>query len=818
MQIRERFESWIQDARYAARGLARDPLLAGFVVLTLSLGIGMNVTSFSLVDRLLLRDPSHVADPGGLVRLYGTVVQQNVGDRTSSWIPWPVYVAMRDEATVFAEVAAFRVQPRLVGAGVAARTVRVAQTIDGFFAMVGVSAQRGRLWTEGDNAAAGHVAVIGHRYWETAFDGDPGVLGATLAIDGVEHTIIGIAPAGFSGLETRRVDVWMPGDRSQAGSTNWQIIGRVRPGVSAEAVTAEPRAIFRRTSEAAPRWFQEATLFAGSIRSDETGREPFEATMARWLSGVSAVILLVALANVVSLLLVRLARRRRELAIRVALGSGRARVMRLLALEGVLLAFASGIASLFVARVSEPLVRRALFADEASWTFSVADVRYLGVALLVVVATALITGLAPAMQAMGSGLSHALRAGAQGGGSGNARVRAVLTVVQAALSVMLLVGAGLFLRSLARIDALDMGVDRDEVIAATAHLPPPARFTSDYFDRAREQELDVYRRLAPAVSRMPGVQIASVAVGLPLDGGWFSAAVFVEGMDSVPSLPGGGPWASVVGPGYFETAGTSVLRGRAFTELDREGSELVLIIGQTMSERLWPDGDAMDACVRISRSDSQCYRVVGIVENVHRVGLREQPSLQYYVPLGQQSMFSGATLLVRPSPGTQLSWPELQRAMLAVDPAIRGVEMRWLGEALDGEMRPLRLGMVTFGLSGALALVVVIIGLYGLMSYMVAWRTREIGVRMAIGATGTRIVRMVIASGAGLAGLGVAIGLMVSFWASRWVEPHLFETRGADPLVFAGVGLALIAVAVVAGWLPARRALSISPTEALRAE
>jgi predicted permease len=818
MRLRERWDSWIQDTRYAARGLARDRLLSSFVVVTLSLGIGLNVTSFSLVDRLVLRDPAHVTDPDGLLRLYGTVTQGSTGDRTSSWIPWAVYEALRRDLSGLSDMAAFRVQPRVVGRGEAAQTVRVAQTMDGFFELTGVRAQRGRFWNEGDTAPEGSVAVIGSHYWETALGGDPDVLGRTLLVEEAERVIIGVAPSGYSGLDPRRIDVWIPGDAASAGAMNWEIVGRVRPGSSTSGVVAEAQSIFRAASETAPRWYREAVLGAGPIRNDVTNREPFETTMAKWLSVVSAVILMVALANVVSLLLIRLAKRRRELAVRVALGSGRARVFRLLALEGVLLALASAVASLWVARLAEPLVRGVLFGGEASWTFSVLDVRILAIAGLVAFLTALVTGLAPALQGWGSRLFEALRAGAQAGEGGSARLRGVLTVVQAALSVLLLIGAGLFVRSLARVAAIDMGVDRDEVIAATAHLPGPTQYTQEALDLERSREIDVYQRMAAAVEAVPGVVSASVAVGLPLDGGWFSAAVFVEGMDSVPTIPGGGPWASVVGPRYFETAGTSLLRGRTFTENDRAESARVIVINQTMAERLWPGDDALDTCVRLGRSDSDCYRVVGIVEDVHRVGLREQPSFQYYIPLGQQSMFSGASLLIRPAPGTRLSWTEVQRAMLAVDPSVRGVEMRWLSEDLADETRPLRLGMVAFGLSGVLALVVVVVGLYGLMAYMVERRTREIGVRLAIGATGTRIVRMVISGGAGLAGLGVAIGLIVAFWASRWVEPHLFETRGSDPIVYAGVAVGLLAIAILAGWLPARRALRISPVEALRAE
>jgi predicted permease len=680
--------------------------------------------------------------------------------------------------------------------------------MDGFFELTGVSALRGRFWSAGDGAPEGAVAVIGSGYWETVLGGDPDVLGQPLLVDETEHVIVGIAPPGYSGLEPRRIDVWIPGDPADAGTMNWEIIGRLRPGVSASAVASEAQSIFGIASETAPRWYREAVLSAGPIRNDVANGEPFETTMAKWLSGVSAVILVVALANVVSLLLVRLAKRRRELAVRVALGSGRARVLRLLALEGVLLALASGVMSLWVARLAEPLVRGVLFGGEASWNFSMLDVRIIGLAVLVALLTAVVTGLAPALQGQGVRLSESLRAGAQGGSGGNARLRAVLTVMQTSLSVLLLIGAGLFVRSLGRVASIDLGVDRDEVIAATAH--------AQELDPARE--IDVYGRMAAAVEALPGVASASVAIGLPLDGGWFAAAVFVEGMDSVPTVSGGGPWASVVGPGYFETAGTSLLRGRTFTASDRAGTERVIVINQTMADRLWPGDDPLDACVRINGSDTECYRVVGIVEDVHRVGLREQPSFQYYIPLGQQSLFSGASLLIRPSEGARLSWSQVQREMLSVDPAVRAVEMRWLSEDLADETRPLRLGMVTFGLSGVLALVVVVVGLYGLMSYMVEWRTREIGVRLAIGATDTRIVRMVITSGAALAGIGVVIGLLVAFWASRWVEPHLFETRGSEPLVYAGVALGLMAIAVLSGWLPARRALRISPVEALRSE
>lgn len=812
---RESWQSWLQDLRYAIRGLVRSPSLSGFAVLTLALGIGLNLASFSVLDRLLLRDPPHVIEPDQLLRVYSTVELPSVGAQTSYWIPWPLYQSLRAGVTGFGAIGAYRVQERVVGEGMDARRMRVGQTTGAYLSLLGARPVRGRLFGREDDAGrVGPQALIGAAYWESHFGRDPAVLGRTLVVDETAYTIVGVMPAGFTGTELRRVDVWVLADSRSAGNMNWQIVGRIRPGTTGAGVDAELMAIHAGT-EAEPDWFRSARVFAASVRSAEDGREPFEAVLARWLAVVSGVILLVAIANVVSLLLARLARRRRELAVRIALGSGRARVVRLLSLEGAVLVAASGVVSVAVASVSESLVRNALFADEVAWTFSLFDVQMTAALLATVLATALVVGLAPALRAGRDQPSGVLRAGPHGG---HTRVRGALTVFQAAMSVLLLIGAGLFLRSLERVAALDLGVDRDRVIVASAELPRPTVFTVDAFAEYDRHETEVFRRLASAARRVPGVEAAAVAVGLPLDGGSIAASVHVAGMDSVPALPGGGPYASVVSAGYFETAGTSLLRGRAFTEADREGSEPVIVVSETMAARLWPGRSALNQCVRIGRPDNPCYRVVGVVKDVHRVGLREQPSLQYYIPLGQQSMFGGASLIVREAESGAVGWPGLRRALMDEEPTIRVVGLTWLRDALDGEMRPLRLGMVTFGLSGGLALLVAVLGLYSLMSYMVAWRTREIGIRLAIGATSGQITRLVIRSGTALVAMGVAIGLAIAVWSARFVEPHLFETRALDPAVFLTVAIVLLIVAILAGWLPARRAVAISPTEALRTE
>jgi predicted permease len=811
MRLRELLESVVADVHYALRSLMHEPVLALFIVITLALGVGANVTAFGLVDRLLLRGPAHVADADRVVRLYGEVDAGDRGLRTSSFIPYMAYLQFR-EMTSFEEVAAYIVRERQVGAGVAGERMRTGQVLGGFFPLLGVQPVVGRAFEAGaDAAVTGELALISHGLWQSRYGGAADVVGRTIVVDGEPHRMIGVAPAGFTGTDVRRVAVWTLGSSATAGRRNWNIIGRLRPGVSAEAAGAEATALHEPEATGPFAWFRDARIFAAPLDRGVDGRLPLEATLARWIAGVTLVILLITFANVVNLLLVRVARRRRELAVRITLGAGRARVMRLIAVEGVLLALASAAASLLVARALEPALRRGLFADEAGWTFAFTDWRLLAIAGGIALVTALCVGIAPAWHAGSPHVAHALRATHQSSPA-SARLRAALTIVQAALSVVLLVGAGLFLRSVANVQAVDLGVDAADVITAEATLAPVAA------EIYNDNERDVYRQLRAAVAHVPGVEQVAIAIGLPLDGGSFSATVRVPGRDSIPSLPGGGPYVSTVSASYFDAVGTRILRGRAFVDSDREGSEPVIIVNETMAQILWGAGDALDRCVHFSDRSSPCSRVVGIAEDVHRVGLREQPSLQYYIPLGQQDMFGGAQLVIRPQAGARLSASALRQTIVDAVPSVRGVEISTLNEALNGEMRPLRLGIMTFGISGALALVVAVLGLYSLMSYLVTWRTHEIGVRSALGATRFSIVGLVLRSGVVLAAIGIAIGVALALFGGRWLEPHLFETSARDAGVLAAVGSTMLVTAVVAGSIPALRATRISPTEALRAD
>jgi predicted permease len=819
MRLTDRLEALWQDTRYAARRLAREPGITAFMLGALALGIGVNVSAFSIADRVLLRGPQYVRDPHELVRFY-SIAKQRTGPMTTPWMPYSTFTGLRDNLRSVAGVAAYRVADGMVGSGAASESHRVARASSELFDLSGVHALRGRFFNAAEDEA--NVAVISEPYWRTTLGGDPSVIGTSIAVEEVPYTIIGIAPAGFTGVELRRVDVWTPIPISARNSQNMEIVARLRPGQSVDDAirdVKERRSAIEATLPKWAGWLRGAEYLAAPIAYDAKARESFESVMARWLVVISALILVASCANVANLLLARLARRRRELAVRVALGSGRGRVMRLLAIEGVLLALGAATLALAVTAVVEPIVQTALFPD-GSWAFSVVDMRI----VIAVAAFALLAGLlvaiAPAIQAGHGDVTETLRGGARGGESRSV-LRSGLTIVQAMLSVVLLVGAGLFLRSLERVNATDLGMNPDQVLAIELRYPRlqrnPGESAEQFGDRLRETDYARHRPLLDALRRLPGVESASQAISIPFFEG-VSESAFVPGRDSIPALPGGGPYISAVADGYFATMGTAIRRGRAFSALDGEHSERVVIINETMAKTLWPHEDPLTKCVSIGERAAPCARVVGVAADLHRSGLREEPSMQCYVPIGQERGFSGSWLLVRPKGEASPGWTAPREALLKADPTIRAIDVRVFSQGLDSEMRPLRLGVVAFGLSAVLALVVASLGLYGIMAHAVAWRRHEIGVRLALGAPRQSVARLVVRRGTVLATIGMVAGLVVALGAKRWVEPQLFETSATDPVVFVAVILVLEATALLAGWLPARRAMSVSPIEALRAE
>ncbi|MEX2154934.1 MAG: ADOP family duplicated permease [Gemmatimonadaceae bacterium] len=820
MRMHERWDAAWQDTRYAARRLMREPAVTAFILVTLALGIGINVTAFSVVDRVLLRGPQHVRDPERLVRLYSRVDQPPLGLRTTPWLPHTAFTTLRDGMRSVEAMGAYRVSNAMVGSGAESQMRPVSLMSSEMFGLLGVRPYLGRFFGPDEDAQS--VVVIGERFWRTELGNDPAIIGKALAIDDRPYTVVGVAPAGFTGPELGRVDAWTPIGMASRNSQNMQLVARLRPGVTMEVAVADVSAHRMQIEESLPtwaRWLRGATYLAAPIGYDETARESFESVLARWLAGISAIILFISCANVANLLLARLARRRRELAVRVALGSGRGRVMRLLALEGLILAAGAALLGFVVIALVEPVVQGALFPTGA-WAFTILDPRILGAVVAFTLLTGALVSVVPAIQAGRPQVSEALRGGNRGGETRSA-LQSGLTVVQAMLSVVLLVGAGLFLRSLQRVKAVDLGMEPHRVLAIELRYPRiprnAAETFSDWIARAGAMERTRHRTLVDVARQVSGVERAAISVTVPFYGG-VSVGIWVPGRDSVPVLPSGGPYVTAVGEEYFGTMGTVIRQGRAFTADDREGSETVVIVNETMARVLWPRRQALGECVHIQSRTAPCARVVGVAADVHRSGLKEEQSMQYYVPIGQERGFSGSWLLVRPVGAASTSWPALKQALQAADPEIRSIDVRLLAQGLDGEMRPFRLGMVAFGLSAALALIVAGLGLYSIMAHAVAWRRHEIGVRMALGARPAAIAGLVVRRGAGLATIGIGLGILIALGARRWLEPQLFETSARDPLVLVGVVVVLEAVALLAGWLPARRAVAVSPMEALRAD
>jgi predicted permease len=840
MQSDEWWDALRQDLRYAARGLRREPLFTAFVVATLALGIGANAAMFAVVDRLLLKGPEHITEPGRVLRVYQQVRPTGMDEITHSQFGYVTYDLLRHDSTLFDGVAAYNVGQRSTtfGRGADAELLVVGAATSDLFRLLGDRPALGRFFdaTEDRTSAPQHVVVLGDGLWRNAFGADRNVVGRSIMLNDESYTIVGVAPKGFTGPQFTKVDAWTPMSLRSAnvshdakGNSNWtttwnsqwlRVVVRLKPGVSTERAAATLTATYRHAYAGGDSAIAAAKIRLLPIAYNGQGKETAEAGISRWLVGVAVVVLLIACSNVVNLMLARAVRRRREVAVRLALGAGRARLVRLLLTESLLLAALGGTAGLVVAWVTGQLMRTALLSS-IEWTSAPVDARVLGVSAAIALTAGIVVGLVPALRASRPDLTVSLKSGArEGGGAHGARLRAALTVAQAALSLVLLVGAGLFVRSLSNVRALDLGIQPERVWVVTPQWPPlrSSDTAARRIERVRQRDFNV--RSLDRARGLPGVERASITVGLPFATS-FGQTVRVSGWDSLPALKGGGPNISAVTEDYFETVGTRVLRGRAFTAADRAGSEPVALVNETMAKTLWPGREAIGDCLFTGpgRNDTSiCSRIVGIVADARRYNLREEPAMHYYIPLGQERGMCCGVLVIRPRGDATALIPAVRRMMQALDPSISYVSVRTLQESVVPQIRPWRLGASMFGLMGVLALVVAAVGLYSVMSYLVAQRAREIGVRIALGARGGDIVALVLRNSIGMAALGVAIGIALALWAGRFIAPLLFDTSPNDPVVIGGVAAILLAVAVLASVLPAMRAMRVDPMEALRAE
>jgi predicted permease len=804
------------DLRQATRGLLREPRLVLFVTATLALGIGANAALFGVADRLFLRGPEHVERPEQLVRIYLEVDGGHGGAaRTSPWIPWLTVRAIQDGTSAFSGTTAYQVQEALLAVGTVLRPMRVAMVDAGYFDLLRPVPAAGRFFGGGREAPEEGVVVLSWDLWTSAFGQSSDAVGRTFTFLGRPHTIVGVAPRGFAGPHLDRVDLWLPLDPERAGTRNWYLLGRLAggrtDGGTLERVAVEADAVHRRTDPGRSfQWARDGRIVALPRTADESGKEPAEVAVARMLLAIGSLVLLIGLANVVNLLLARLTRRRREVAVRLALGGGRWRLARLHLTESLLLGALGGLASLPVAWAGSTVLRSVLLPHVA-WSTPPLSWRVVGVSVAVSLTAGLLLAVLPSHRAVREDVARALRGQGSSPGRTSVRLHMALASAQVTLAAALLVGAGLFLESFRTLRVTDLGVDAGRVAALQLRSLDPRAIPSP-----SDEEHELYRRALDVALRDPGVERAALALGVPFIHG-FGRSVSVPGVDSIPELPGGGPWLTAVTADYFATAGTAVVRGRGFSEAEVDGDELVIVVSETMAATLWPGADPLGRCVRVGGVEDPCRRVIGVVEDVHRVGYREPPSLQYYLPMGPPGGFGGMALLVR-ARDASTTVERLRRALVDQDAAVDWVQAESLAEVLAPQVRPWRLGSWVLGMAALLAVLVSATGVYGVLSYLVEQRRKEIGVRMALGASARSVRGLVLRNGVSATGLGLVVGVGLVAASGRWIEPLLFETSVMEPVVLLAVTTLLLGAALAACLLPARRASRMDPVRSLTSE
>ena len=821
-------EAMWQDVTYTLRDLRRNPTFTLGVTLTLALGIGANAAMFALIDRLLLRPPALMVDPASVHRvyLYRTNLQ---GEETQTGGQYARYRDLVRFTTAFSQTAGVSLKTLAVGVGNDTQLRHVAIVSAGFFGFFDAPPVIGRYFTasEDEPPTPAAVAVLSQTLWETQFASRRDILGSTLQIDAVAYTIIGVAPDRFAGLwpynpptafvpvatyaASRRYPDWAT---TYSTAFGLGIIVRRKPGVTVAAASADLTHAFRRSYLA--QFDAEARTgdlnrlrprgVAAPILTERGPERSSVARVATWLSGVTLIVLLIACANVANLLLARTIRRRREIAIRIALGVSRRRLFGQLLTEGMVVAILGLVAGLVIAVWGSNVLRAILLPDTEPAAL-VADGRTLLFSAAVALGVGLLTGLAPMTQAARASLTGDLKSGARGGGSERPGLRSALLVVQTALSVVLLVGAALFVRSLGNVRSVPLGFDADSVLVVSLNMRDVS------LDSARTVALRL--RLLEAARSVPGVSHASLQESIPFYGE-SSWPIFVTGIDSVRRL--GQFDFNAVSPDYFATMGTRILRGRAFESTDIDGVRRVAVIGQSMGATLWPGRDPIGQCFRIGADSMPCTYVVGVAEDIHSKTIDAEPRLFfYYLPAAQWRPDDGGLFVRARGDPSQLAEPvrkQLQREM----PGTSYVTVRRLGDIVDATVRSWIVGAAVFTAFGSVALVLAAIGLYSVIAYGVAQRKRELGVRLALGAAPAGIVRLVVAESVRFALAGIVLGTIVSFAAGPWIAPLLFRQAPRDPAVFGLVTALLLGVAIAASWVPAVRAAGIDPKTALQAE
>jgi predicted permease len=836
-----RMESCWQDLRFGVRMLVKQPGFTLIAVLTLALGIGANGVIFSLVQASLLRPLPGVATDGLLYVFSGN---PNAPYNNSSY---PDYAEFRDRNQAFSGLAAYGGITASLGAEERTELVTGGIVSGNYFDVLGVNAAVGRTLTTADDQAPGAhpVAVISHRLWQRSFGGNANVIGQPVRLNGQSFTVIGVLPAVYKSVLPGRLDdlyvplmmqpVMRPPRGGYSGEMNsdllkvrgnrWlTMIGRLKSGVTLEQARASLTPITEQQARDFPNTNSNriATLTRAS-EGDPENRGLLKRVAALLLS-IVGIVLLIACANVANLLLVRASARRKEIAIRLALGAGRLRLVRQLLTESVLLAVAGGVIGMLLAVWGVEVLKAAppppgVLPLTPDFAF---DGRVLMFTFALSLLTGVVFGLAPAWQSTRANLVAALKDETQTLDQKRRRgnLRNALVVAQVALSLLLLIGAGLFLRSLWRAQAITPGFDAAQVLTAPLSINL-LRFT-------REQGRQFYQQAAERVAALPGVQSVSLTRILPLAGNASVRGLMIEGRtgprDNFRSEGGGANVnsadtlsVSVIGQNFFPTMGIALRNGRDFSATDTADSPPVVIVNETFAARHFPNEEALGKRLSLNGDKGPWRTIIGIARDSKYATLGEAATPYGYLPLAQNHE-TGMTLLVRTAGNPAALTTQVRQTLQSLETNLPLANVQPLAEVLGNSLYAARMGAMLVGVFGVLALLLAVVGLYGVMSFVVARRTREIGIRMALGARGADVVRLLLREGMTLVALGCAIGLASAWLLARLLSSFLYNLSATDPLTFGGVALLLASVALLACWIPARRATKVDPLIALRSE
>ena len=819
------WDHWRQDFAYSARSLRRAPGLALTIIFTLALGIGINATLFTLLDRVFLRMPESVRRPSELRRFYWIGKSVNDASVAIPEFSIPIADGVIDAVGTKASTTVYRSDTKRVNDDKDPTTV---VTLAGprYFSVLGVQPAFGRFFTADEQRLdlASPVAVVSQKFWARRFGGSPAdAIGQSIVLDKQRVTIVGVAPRKFTGLDLDATDVWVPlgmigafGTFSVAPGQSWYqsrtlyaflLLGRSdTPARQLEAAAT----VGARRGFQADRWRKNAVVVTGPVIAAR-GPEPRvqELSISIRLAGVALIVLIIACANVANLLVARATGRQREVAVRTALGISRAGIIRLVLSESVLLALGAGALGFLLALWSSVLLRQLLFPS-IHWPSGIADWRVAVFTLFITLVAGIGSGLLPALRCTRGDVSQTLKSGGREGSARRSRTRGVLVVVQAALSTVLLVGAVLFVKSLHAVRGLDLGYDMRRLMYVSVETH--GLLSSPVTPLMESAGL---RDLATRLEHVPGVERAALTSMVPLYEIDITTLFYRSG-DSLPAWTDGAPTVIGVSPEFFATTGLRVVRGRSLTSSDIAAGN-VAVVNETLARTAWPRADAIGQCLRLSKT-GPCVTVIGIAEDARRAQLIETPVRQMYIALRPSAEYSAHSILLRVPPAHSAAVELAARREVAA--LFPGAEphIRRMAEVLEPQYRPWELGATLFTVFGLLALVVAAIGVFSTLSHDSSQRRHELGVRVALGARAADVVRLILADGIRVVILGAALGTLLSLVGGRLVSSILYGVAPRDPVVLATVILILLLVATVASVIPAWRASRIDPMEALRAD